>query len=579
MMQFTGEDFVARLMGEMRASIQQGRFFPLVWVEHMAVYCTFRDVVSYKRFLVVSCLVDLALLMVLVRLIAGNWRLASLSAAMTTLLFQFRTFFDPILAFHGLLQLVTALVIGSLITLRLYLDGRGKCWLWASSAMHLACLLLYEVTYPLFMLHATLIGLSRPDWRSRLLAVLPFLLMTAACVGASVLVRRTYPNDSYIHAINLSPVSVALALAKQASAALPLSAFLADPAGLFEGLDSPGAITRWLARGDVLLVALLAGTATAIGVRPRGADQDQGTGERAGWILPTLGLLLAVLPGVMIAVSRRYQGELAFGVGYLPVYLQYFGVGMLTAWGLRSALIRLERGRWAVVTLAGAIALVAAMTYRSNVEVAIRLNAPPGTPYYNPVAAGMAGEHHYQRLNLEAAVRSGLMEEVPDGATLHLENPYPHWHSEPNSTFFYLMHLGRNSLFTRARSADAEVPAEDAFVVRDVCLGRETGYVVLWRVGPDDEPFGTIRVFVRAPHLNLENSGPAFAVHSTANAPQSEPQVTPGSQLPILRSDANWVVCELDEELDPETIRVMFDRQPIAKGIDDLKAARSATIR
>jgi hypothetical protein len=579
MMRFTGEDFVDRLLGEIRASIQQGRFFPLVWVEHMAVFCTIRDVASYKRLLVASCMVDLGLLMAMVRLITGDWRLATLSATVTAILFQFRTFFDPILSFHGLLQLVTALVLGSLMTLKLYLNGRGWGWLLASSAMHLACLLLYEVTYPLFLLHAVLIGACRPDWRSRVVLMLPFLLVTSACVAATLVVRTMYPSDSYIHALNLAPASVALALARQTSAALPLSAFLADPAGIFDGLGSPGAIARWLARGDVLPVALLAGIGTAIGLRPRAGIPEEGAEGRGGWTLASLGLFLAVLPGVMIAISSRYQGEIAFGVGYLPVFLQYFGVGILMASGLRSAFGRPGRIRWASLAMAGTMGLVAAVTYRSNSEVAIRLNAPPGTPYFNPVAAGMAGADHYPRLNIESALRSGLMEEVADGATILLENPYPHWHAEPNSTFFYLMHLGRTTLVTRARSSGAEIPAGGAFVVHDVCLGREAGIVTLWRVGPDGDRIGPARLFVRGRPLNLDRDAPGSAIVSVTAPSGSIPGMTSDNQVSILRSGEGWYLCEVGGEFDPDSLRLVSDPRPDAEANSDGNAAGPSAIR
>ncbi|QDV33033.1 hypothetical protein [Tautonia plasticadhaerens] len=564
MMRATGEDFADRTVGAIRGSIREGRFYPLVWLQYNAAFCLFRDVASYKWFIVIGCLADLALLMAVVRRLGGDWRSASLSATTTALLFQFRTFFDPILSFHGLLQVVTALLLGSLLALDLALRGRGRAWLAASAALYLACLLLYEVTYPLFLLHAALVASSRPGWRARILGVLPFALMAFLCASASVLVRKLHPGDSYIHAMNFGPSAVALALARQTSAAMPLSAFLADPAGLFGGLRGPSAVARWLARDDVLAVAALGTVAAAIGLRPSPGPVGGGGGRRGGWTLAALGGLLGILPGVMIAISGRYQGEVEFGKGYLPVYLQCFGVGLLSATGLRAVIARPGRARWAVAVAASAFGLVAGLTYRSNAEVAISLNAPPGTRAYNLVAAGMCGEGHFPRVNIEAALRAGLMEEIPEGATLLMTNAYLNWHDEPFGRFFYAMHLDRGSLAVRERSAGVDLPADGAFVVRDACLGRESGYVLLWRVGPDGTRSGPTRLFVRHPGVGPEGGSGRFAVVETPAGTVTPPPPTPGDELPTLRSGEGWVLCELGSEFDPDEVRVALDRRTVA---------------
>ena len=221
MMRATGEGFVARTLGAIRNSIRGGRFYPMVWVEYDAAFTLLRDVVAYKAAILLGVLVDLGLLMALVRRAGGGAGLASLAALTTAGLFQFRVFFDPILSFHGLLQVVTAGMLISLIALLKALDAGGRRWLIASVGFYLACLLTYEVTYPLFLLHAALIWWRRPGLRARVFTLLPFALLAIACAGASAAVRARFPTEAYIHDVDLGPPSVAIALAKQWSAALP----------------------------------------------------------------------------------------------------------------------------------------------------------------------------------------------------------------------------------------------------------------------------------------------------------------------------------------------------------------------
>jgi hypothetical protein len=40
------------------------------------------------------------------------------------------------------------------------------------------------------------------------------------------------------------------------------------------------------------------------------------------------GLTLWIVPALLIALPAKYQHELHFGLGYLPVFLEYFGAGI-----------------------------------------------------------------------------------------------------------------------------------------------------------------------------------------------------------------------------------------------------------
>ena len=561
MMRATGEGFAARTLGAIRHSIEGGRFYPLVWIEYTAAFTILRDVVAYKAAILAGVLLDLALLIALVRRLGGGTGLASLAAIATSGLFQFRVFFDPILSFHGLLQVVTAGVLLSLIALLAALDGKGRGWLVVSVGLYLGCLLTYEVTYPLFLLHAALIWGRRPGYRERIVTILPFALLAFACAGASALVRMRYPTDAYIHDVDLGPGSVALALAKQCSAALPLSAFVADPSGIFHDVRDPSAIVRWLGRGDVVLVALLAGSGAIAALRrARSEIADRRPGTRV--LLATLGLALAVLPGALIAVSGRYQGEIGWGQGYLPVYMQCFGAGLLIASCLdifmESVRRRGRSGRWASAALALAFGVSAGLTLRANERTAFCLIAPPGSRRFNAATGGMGGSYHAQRRTIEAAIGAGLLDRVPSGAALLLEHSYPDWHDATYAPFFYRTYQGRP--FAVA-PRPPEVDGIDAFVLRDRVVGLEVGSVLLRRTGGDR----AVRLFVRHPGLGRPDDRPVFAV---VVGPRLG--IGPGG-LDEVRSGEGWALYDLDPAAvgpDPDAIRVVFAPKGIAEALD-----------
>ena len=91
-----------------------------------------------------------------------------------------------------------------------------------------------------------------------------------------------------------------------------------------------------------------------------------------------LGLLLAVLPVPILCLCTRYQGAFDYGYGYLPVYIQYFGVALVLAGGVGM----LGRGpqRLPAGVLAAAPALLfAAFTvvdYAANVQVTHAVRSP-----------------------------------------------------------------------------------------------------------------------------------------------------------------------------------------------------------
>lgn len=571
-----------RILWNVKVSLLEGRFFPLAFVQHYAVLYTFTDAFAYKLSIVCGVLLNLALFGMLVRRLWGDAGLATLAVVLTVAAFQFRLFFDPILALHGLMQAVMAGILVSLLALQRFLEGGGRGWLRLAAACFLVCALSYEIAYTMILLHLALIVSARGDWKGRLEAAAPFFRALGFCVGMSLLMRWLhYGNHPYIYRLNPAPRDFLLALAKQTSGALPLSYFLFDPSGVFEGRHGVRALLGWLAQGKVAGLALAGlGVAYAALRWPAPAAEGPPSGGRRPSIVP-FGLMLAVLPGTLIAVSARYQTEIAFGKGYLPVYFQCFGVGLLLAAALRGPLARAAGAappRAACVVGAAAVAVVVGLSYRANCETVSRLVAPPGTRRFHDHASWHGGSWHFHRLNVEAALAAGLLEDVPENAPLVLANMYPNWHHQPNCTWFYAQHAGKVlaafpqgdwspsapehaglKAFVDARPAVPGPP----FRLRDVCRGRHSGFVVLERL-PDGggAAGGGLRLFVRHPDLFRDGRDPLCVVAgSLAASPGEGEYVRAGRELKLIRSGPDWALFDLRPEaarLDPDSIRVAF---------------------
>lgn len=421
--------------------IHQGRFFPISALTSVPLYLADGQAAWYKVYILGLVLLDLGLFGYFVRQASGSWALGVLAVLIPPLLFQFRSarFHDPILGFAGLLPIVVALMLISLIALLAYMrTGRRRHF--ALSLVAYACgLLTYEITIPLFLLHMCIAWLHpkrHPFLRSARISW-PFAALSAGAVAVAVGLRLyfgaafTTTTAHYAaqaaaagdlaagaYAINFAVGPALTTLARQIVASLPLSYQLLDAKawqlGLFQGfghaLSANPVVNSAIAIG---FGGLLAFVAWQLWVE---------TGERrrasSPWFLPLLGVGLLILPNVLIALSSRYQSEIFWGVGYLPVYVSYFGVAILLVAGVRAALSCARPLPWArvaftglAVALAGIAVGVAVLNYQNNaldVEFADR-------------------QLLYPRVLDAAAIEHGLFQGVPAGSRLVVGSPQMSW--------------------------------------------------------------------------------------------------------------------------------------------------------
>jgi hypothetical protein len=454
------------------------------------------DITAYKSYIIASTALNLLLFAGLLRRLTGSASLAALGVPVVAALFQFRVFDDPFLAYEGLLQYILLLTLLSLLALDRYLTGGRRRWLVASAALYLLLTLSYELSYPLFLLHAGLMVARGRGWRATGLMTLPFAAAAVACAGASVILRAL-PGAVVLpgYQTNPDPIAFAKTLGKQLLAALPLSYYVNRPADVFPPY---GLMMRSWGVACAAAVAFALTLALLARLR-RDRPDGGGIGSRG---LALLGLLFWALPGLLTSLTPKYQDALTPGLGYLPVYVQYYGVGLLLLAGASSVCRRLSHrpglARSAAVVAAAAVALVAAHTYAANAAVA---------EYLAPL--------RQVRENVEAALEAGLIDGVPDGATLLLDHCYPAWQTDMRpypevrgtrtaSEYFYYIHSGKKvqtvvpPLGTvGAVPPPAGVPGP-VYEVRDVCDGGRGGHVLLLRrAGPDGGVTGAVRVFVR----------------------------------------------------------------------------------
>jgi hypothetical protein len=557
-------------------NLQKGRFYPITQVLHTSVHYLTADPFAYKAVLLAGTLFALFMYYLLVLRLTRSRAFASLAGIATLCLVQFRFTPDAVLGYYLQVQVVSAGLFASLLALQVYLEEGRTRWLVGSAAAYLLIALTYEITYLFFPMHLVLILRSRPTWRGRMAASLPILGVVLACGLATVAVRRFHSGEHYVHAIDNNTWSILKAVIHQVSAVLPLSYALGDYHELFHAADRRFLWMGWLTRPWSLMAALAVGALLLL-VSRRRRVLDEGALGLSRWCREALllGGLLVALPTPLIATSPFHRSQFGFGVGWVPVLLQVHGAGLILAtaiwWGLgaRWGGGAFARAKW--VGAAVLLGLVAGTTYRANLIVARSLHAAPGSPDFRSQAMVHRGIWRNHRRNIEQAVRAGLLEGLPEGAALVLDHDYPLWHDAESSAMFYAQVSGRRFVTAPPSALAAGWPAsgmitdylrthaDRVYRLRDVCLGPDSGFVVLspveatasGRIGP--------RLFVRDPRLAHGPRAAGFVLEQEGTGARAPLAL---STLSVRREGDEWVLCDLPNPsgpIEPGSLQVSCD--------------------
>ncbi|MGD0052575.1 MAG: hypothetical protein ABSD03_12300 [Vulcanimicrobiaceae bacterium] len=374
--------------------VGNARFYPGLVVEKYLVFATFTNLLAYKAFLIATTLVTLELFR---RCVARYTSLATgnLAALAACAILQERAYHDAILAYNAMPQFVAIAMLLSLLAFADVLD-RGRL---GARALALGCFVLaaitYEEVYAFGLLYLALAKARGRTWVAALRASSPFLGISVLLILLAAALHVAFPVHS-LYALSFAPLPVLRTGLEQIAAAFPLVYWAADPNGIFGRVNLEDFLRN--APLDPLVGATFA-VAAWLALR-------QVAGERIRLApLCTIGALIVVLPAFPVALLAKYQDELRPGLGYLPVFVEYFGVALLIVAGM-LALRRLRARRTATLVCALAVGLVAAMTQATNVHV----------------ARALAPERDAQ-LALQQALQHGLLRGIPDGATVTFQPP------------------------------------------------------------------------------------------------------------------------------------------------------------
>ncbi|WP_272474701.1 hypothetical protein [Baekduia alba] len=361
-----------------------GRFTPLGLLENYGLMDTVHDRLAYKAFLVVMTIVAaLAVARVLMALRVPT-EIALLAAALTSALYQIHLYHDVLYAYSALIQCVVVLFCGSLLLFVGWLRQGGWWRLALALALVVAADLFYEAAYLLVVLHVAVVIAERQPWRKAMAPV----AISVVFVGVTAYLRLKY-SSSGSYSANLAPDKVVPAFLKQLSATLPGSSFWShDGPRILPSSHARTPMLRGALIGLLSLPLLWAAATQARGWRPE---------RRQVVAVAIVAVALITLPAALVSLAVRYQNDLRWGAGYLPVFGGVVGVAVLATLAYAAAARRLP-----VAALATVCAVLVGVSAARNAEGGTRIVSS-----LEKVAA--------QRDDLDDAVRHGLLA----GASTH----------------------------------------------------------------------------------------------------------------------------------------------------------------
>lgn len=410
---------------------KSGRWYPLVLYYHAVFY--YLDRYTYKLLVIVLIIADIAAFAYFVKLVTHSNSVALICILLSPLFFQFRLYHDPILSYYFMMQLQLLLIFMSLVFFVVYRRGNSRKFLVLSVTAYTVCLLIYEAAYTYWIMHALVVYLCprETDTSARKIveSVSPFVAVVLLNLGITLLVRAKFGCHYEGVGLNLAFGACSKTFLKQISAALPLSYFItAGKFGYWFEYCRQYFITEILGI-CVFWVILWWAAADFFRRQPRGFANNSNSADIRDTVrcMVVLGLGLWILPSLLVALSGKYQLELTWGLGYLPVYLSEFGAIMLVV-AMVVSLYHWVRDshnaarNFVVGTVAAIGCVVLAVNYGFN----------------RIVIQGYNSDGYYQRQLVESALRCGLMRTVPNESDLICGLPIRGW----NSPAFYRMHAG-----------------------------------------------------------------------------------------------------------------------------------------
>lgn len=379
-----------------------------------AIYYYATNLLTHKIIILLLVVLNIFAFGHFVKVMTGSKYLSYLLMLVIPSFFQFRLYHDPILAFGGHMQILFLLFIVSLIFLQKYLSGKRHAYLAISVVFYNLCLYFYELSFVLLPVYLLLVFEARRTFREAFITGFPFLasfLIAVALNLVAVFVWKDPASAGYAGTKMNFNIAIIPTFLIQIGAALPLSYYFGNPSKIFDHT-----LSELLSRAGLpYLLIILVFTLLCLRLSKNLHKED------VKWRTLTLtGLIFFLTPAFLISLTEKYQIELipfGFGMGYIPVYIQYYGLLMSLAgvFFFLSRLIPSGRGRKVIgFFVLASLDCILLVNLENNAVIVDKANI----------------DLFYRRQALEEALKNNILQRLPENSRLlivdkYTYDPYP----------------------------------------------------------------------------------------------------------------------------------------------------------
>lgn len=377
-----------------------GRFTPVDYLEQSLIFWFSNSVLTFK--VIIWC-INLLAVYTFTRFLKcfemKEWIPFALLIYCATSQFYIN-YHDAFTSLHAMYPFLAVLIFYTIILFKLFLENDKSLTLIGTVLLATLTIFYCEVGFVIYPILLLLLINDKRLLSRKFLVFLPFAVLLIVYIVVFILVRR---NTEYLYS-GVTPNFVVSKMYEtflyQVRAAIPMSHFTgmyAIPQFLLDQLRKIY---------PLVLLCLIAFIGLLFYARK---DIYRRIESKARYILLLIGLILLLFPACLLMITIKYQEQLGYGIGYLPVYIQDFGFVILML--VLFSFIFSKLGSASIILkniLFILFFVISVCTLLQNNSLIDKINNDRATPsifYYN-------------------SLKNGILKDCEDGSVIVLRTDY-----------------------------------------------------------------------------------------------------------------------------------------------------------
>ncbi len=415
------------MWNQMITWLKLGRVFP--FSNYAAVLFTFiSSVPLYKACIVGTIVINALICGECVKAVSKSESVRIVFLLLFPLFLQLTPEFDSgLYCYHMLIQMVVLWCFLSLWCILRYLECHKKRYAAGSAVFLFLALGTYEVAFVFLFALLWVVWAIQKNWKSVITICLPDLIVFL-CMGLMNLGARLFLQEGAYQGISVSfsMKAVLITFLKQCSTCFPVGRYICSGLKYCDPYTdvypySLSGILSWVRIGDILAVLLFLGIFITVGTltvkagtwsRKKSNTGQEGTkavlrnpsGLKPEYTLIGLGLIVFLFPGMLIAVSAKYQQILGWCSGHLPAYMQSVGLAIAVT-GIYALIMKGNWKQLAKQVLSWGCVCAAVIIILLNL-----VSGRAGVEYMNRF-------RKYPQENITAAAKAGFFDDIAEDGT------------------------------------------------------------------------------------------------------------------------------------------------------------------